>query len=221
MHSNYKLILGSASPRRKQLLEGTDMPFTVEPVHGLDEDHFPGDLDPCEIPLWLAKSKSLAFPWTLRPDELLITADTLVFTGQQSAAPAGAQGHFIPIQKHGRWSVLGKPHSTKDARRMLQDLSGRCHKVITGVYLRSGEDPAISAGFDDQTLVWFTPLSDWEIDYYIKRYEPYDKAGSYGVQEWIGYIGIDRIEGSYFNVMGFPVHKIWSLLKQLNVVSFP
>jgi septum formation protein len=214
MHSNYKIILGSASPRRKHLLEGLDLPFIVQPVHGVDEDHFPADLEPCEIPLWLARSKSLAFPRPLQRDELLITADTLVFTGIQSATPASDQ-------EHETWSVLGKPNSAKDARRMLQHLSGRCHKVITGVYLRSGDDTAISGGFEDQTLVWFSQLDERETDYYIKRYKPYDKAGSYGVQEWIGYIGIDRIEGSYFNVMGFPVQKIWSRLKQLNAVSFP
>ncbi|MFA5444081.1 MAG: Maf family protein [Bacteroidales bacterium] len=205
MHTNYKIILGSASPRRKHLLEGTDLPFTVEPVHGVDEDHFPADLDSCEIPLFLARSKSLAFPRPLLQDELLITADTLVFTREASDL----------------WTVLGKPDSAKDAQNMLQHLSGRCHKVITGVYLRSGEDPPISEGFEDQTLVWFSELNNHETDYYIKRYQPYDKAGSYGVQEWIGYIAIDRIEGSYFNVMGFPVQKIWDRLKQVNAVSFP
>jgi len=205
MHTNFRIILGSASPRRKHLLEGTNLPFTVEPVHGIDEENFPADMDPCEIPLWLARSKSLAFPRQLKADELLITADTLVFT----------------FETPGQWRVLGKPGSENEARNMLQHLSGRCHKVITGVYLRSGKNPAISEGFEDQTLVWFSELSNSETDYYIKRYQPYDKAGSYGVQEWIGYIGIERIEGSYFNVMGFPVQKIWSRLKQLNAVSFP
>ncbi len=220
MHSNYKIILGSASPRRKHLLEGTDLPFAVEPVHGVDEDQFPSDLDSCDIPLFLARAKSLAFRRPLQDDELLITADTLVFTGQQPAA-ADAQGHLALAQEQGPWSVLGKPDSAKEAVHMLQHLSGRCHKVITGVYLRSGADSAISEGFEDETLVWFSKLSEQEIDYYIKRYKPFDKAGSYGVQEWIGYIGIDRIRGSYFNVMGFPVQKIWSRLKQLNAVSFP
>ncbi len=220
MHSNYKIILGSASPRRKHLLEGLDLPFTVQPVHGVDEDHFPADLDPCDIPLFLARTKSLAFPRPLLDDELLITADTLVFTGQQPAA-AGAQGHLALAQEQGPWSMLGKPASAKEAVHMLQHLSGRCHKVITGAYFRSGPDSAISEGLEDETLVWFSKLSEQEIDYYIKRYKPYDKAGSYGVQEWLGYIGIDRIEGSYFNVMGFPLHKIWSRLKQLNAVSFP
>ena len=205
MHTNYKIILGSASPRRKYLLEGTDLPFSVEPVDGVDEDHFPANLDPCQIPLWLARSKSLAFPRALQAHELLITADTLVFTRRES----------------GNWTVLGKPDSAKEARTMLQHLSGRCHKVITGVCLRLGQDPPINEGFEDQTLVWFSALSEQEIDYYIKRYQPYDKAGSYGVQEWIGYIGIDRVEGSYFNVMGFPVQKFWDMLKQLNAVSFP
>lgn len=220
MHSNYKIILGSASPRRKHLLEGTDLPFAVEPVQGVDEDHFPSDLDSCDIPLFLARAKSLAFPRPLQEDELLITADTLVFSGKNSA-DAGVHDQNTSNREHVPWSVLGKPNSAKEAVHMLQHLSGRCHKVITGVYLRSGADSAISEGFEDETLVWFSKLSEQEIDYYIKRYKPFDKAGSYGVQEWIGYIGIDRIRGSYFNVMGFPVQKIWSRLKQLNAVSFP
>ncbi|MDD3100711.1 MAG: Maf family protein [Bacteroidales bacterium] len=209
MISRFKIILGSVSPRRKQLMEGTDLPFSVEPVNGVDENLFPADMDPQGIPLWLARSKSLAFHRPLGTDELLVTADTLVFTPRDSGA--GRQ----------EWTVLGKPASAREARHMIEHLSGRCHKVITGVYLRSGGDPAISEGFEDSTLVWFSGLSGQEIDYYIKRYKPMDKAGAYGVQEWIGYIGMERIEGSYFNVMGFPVHKLWLRLKELHVISFP
>lgn len=220
MKTNYRIILGSSSPRRQQLLSGIDLPFTVDPVKELDENHLPPDILPEDIPLHLARSKSLSFHRSLEKDELLITADTLVFTRNKYARG-----------KH-NWSVLGKPASVNDARCMLDHLSGRCHKVITGVYLRSGScpekgsqsdkapDQEIHTGFQDTTLVWFASLDEREIEYYINTYKPFDKAGSYGVQEWLGYIGIEKIQGSYFNVMGFPVHKLWQWLRHFNAISF-
>ncbi|OQC57948.1 MAG: Septum formation protein Maf [Bacteroidetes bacterium ADurb.Bin013] len=212
MNSMYRIILGSASPRRQQLLEGTDLPFTVEPVNGLDEKHLPPETNPDEIPLLLARSKSLAFPRPLEVDELLITADTLVF----SKVLTETRG------SNTRWTVLGKPASAREAYLMLERLSGSCHKVITGICLRFGDQKAHPEPivFSDYSLVWFMPLLQEEISYYVNKYKPYDKAGSYGVQEWIGYIGIERIEGSYFNVMGFPVHLLWKHLKELHVISF-
>ncbi len=208
----YRIILGSASPRRQQLLEGTDLPFTVEPVNGLDEKHLPPGTNPDEIPLLLARSKSLAFPRPLEADELLITADTLVF----SKVLTETRG------SNTCWTVLGKPASAREAYLMLERLSGSCHKVITGICLRFGDQKAHPEPivFSDYSLVWFMPLLQEEISYYVNKYKPYDKAGSYGVQEWIGYIGIERIEGSYFNVMGFPVHLLWKHLKELHVISF-
>jgi septum formation protein len=209
MITTCRIILGSASPRRQQLLEGTELPFTVESVNGLDEKHLPPDTNPDEIPLLLARTKSLAFPRPLKTDELLITADTLVFSESRNAGTDSG------------WTVLGKPASAREAHRMLEQLSGRCHKVITGICIRLGDQRTHPEPicFSDRSLVWFMPLLPEEIRYYVSKYKPYDKAGSYGVQEWIGYIGIERIEGSYFNVMGFPIHLLWKYLKELNVIS--
>lgn len=193
----YRVILGSASPRREQLLSGLDIPFTVQPVPDLNENDYPSGLSPYEIPEWLARAKSAVFPRDLEPDELLITADTLVFCGE---------------------GILGKPASAGEAYKMLSVLSDRPHQVITGVFLRTS-DHVLSGetgiGFSDITTVWFALLSEQEINYYIEKYKPFDKAGAYGVQEWIGYAGIERIEGSYFNVMGLPVHKLWRYLSTL------
>ncbi len=193
----YRVILGSASPRREQLLQGLDIPFTVQPVPDLNENNYPSGITPYEIPEWLAKAKSAAFPRDLEDDELLITADTLVFCGN---------------------GVLGKPASASEAHQMLSMLSDRPHQVITGVCLRTSRNTLTGEtfiSFSDITTVWFAPLSEQEITYYIEKYKPYDKAGAYGVQEWIGYAGIERIEGSYFNVMGLPVHKLWRHLSTL------
>ena len=189
-----KLILGSHSPRRKSLLEGLDVSFTVDTRNNFEEPDLPRDemslSDARNVPLMLSKGKSHGFHRPLLPDEILLTADTVVIAG-------------------GR--ILGKPASSAEAAEMLRLLSGRDHEVVTGVVLRS---PGREVSFTDTTLVGFSELTEDEISYYINKYRPFDKAGSYGVQEWIGYAKIGRIEGSYYNVMGLPVHKVYSELQK-------
>ena len=183
-----KIILASASPRRRELLEGMGVQFTVDTKNSFDEvydESTPKDL----IPSVLSKGKSHGFHRELHDDEILITSDTLVLCDDV---------------------VMGKPHSYEEAVRMLRMLSGRSHKVITAITIRDNKKCRTSS---DTTFVNFKPLSEAEIDYYISNYKPFDKAGAYGIQEWIGYIGIDRIEGSYFTVMGFPVHLVYSELQ--------
>jgi septum formation protein len=186
MHTNYKIILASKSPRRQELLAGLNLPFEVV-IHEVDEI-FPDSLSMEEIPVYLAKLKSEPFDDELNGETLVITADTIVWID-------GA--------------VLGKPIDYKHAAEMLRHLSGRKHVVITGVCLTSKEKQITFSALTD---VYFKNLSDGEIDYYLTNYQPYDKAGSYGVQEWIGYIAIERIEGSYFNVMGLPVQRLYEEL---------
>ena len=187
MFENYIFTLASASPRRRELLKGLDIVFTVEP--GKDEkEAYAEGMPHTEIPAFLACHKSKTFHRELAPHEVLITADTLVFLDEQ---------------------ILGKPHSPEEARQMLRDLSGRTHTVITGVALRTRER---MHSFSDTTEVDFKALTDDEIAYYIEKYRPYDKAGAYGVQEWIGYVGITAIRGSYFNVMGLPVQRLYTEL---------
>lgn len=189
-----KLILGSQSPRRKSLLEGLDVSFTVDTRNIFEEPELPrGEMslsDARNVPLMLSKGKSHGFHRPLLPDEILLTADTVVIAG-------------------GR--ILGKPANPAEAAEMLRLLSGRDHEVVTGVVLRSSER---EVSFTDTTLVGFSELTEDEISYYINKYRPFDKAGSYGVQEWIGYAKIGRIEGSYYNVMGLPVHKVYSELQK-------
>ena len=185
---NKKIILASASPRRRELLEGMGVEFTVDTKNSFDEVYdskTPKDL----IPAVLSKGKSYGFHRELQDDEILITSDTLVLCDDV---------------------VMGKPHSHDEAVQMLQMLSGRSHKVITAITIRDNKKCRTAS---DTTFVNFKPLSDDEIEYYITNYKPFDKAGAYGIQEWIGYIGIDRIEGSYFTVMGFPVHLVYSELQ--------
>ena len=185
---NKKIILASASPRRKELLEGMGVQFSVDTKNSFDEvydESTPKD----EIPAVLSLGKSYGFHRDLEDDEILITSDTLVLCGDV---------------------VMGKPHSYEEAFQMLRMLSGRSHKVITAITIRDNKKCRTSS---DTTFVNFKPLSDSEIDFYITNYKPFDKAGAYGIQEWIGYIGIDRIEGSYFTVMGFPVHLVYSELQ--------
>jgi septum formation protein len=189
MITDYKIILASKSPRRKELLAGLDLPFEVI-VHEVDEI-FPEDLPMGEIPVYLAKLKAAPFYDELKSDTLVITADTIVWIDGV---------------------VLGKPNDYEHAAAMLRQLSGKKHVVVTGVCLTTKEK---QVAFSASTDVWFKDLNDNEIDYYLKNYQPYDKAGSYGVQEWIGYIAIERIEGSYFNVMGLPVQRLYEELKKL------
>ena len=187
MFENYTFTLASASPRRRELLTGLDIAFSVEP--GKDErEAYSAGMPHTEIPAFLARHKSETFHRELRPDEVLITADTLVFLDEK---------------------VLGKPRDAEDAAAMLRALSGRTHAVITGMALRTcGKTHT----FSDTTEVDFKTLSEHEIRYYIEQYRPFDKAGAYGIQEWIGYVGITAIRGSYFNVMGLPVQKLYTEL---------
>lgn len=182
-----RLILSSNSPRRKELLARLDLDFTIDARTSFIED-FPPELPHDEIPLAMARGKSLGFHRPLDDDEILITADTMVLCGGE---------------------ILGKPKDRDDAVRMLRLLSGREHKVTTGVVLRS---VAERDEFSQTSFVWFKDLSDEEIYYYVDKYKPFDKAGAYGIQEWIGYAGITRIEGSYFNIVGLPVQRVYTHL---------
>lgn len=184
-----RIVLGSASPRRRELLAGLGLEFTVEATPGAPETYSP-DLQPEEIPSVLAVSKSEAFHRPLEPEEILITADTVVICGED---------------------ILGKPAGEEDAARMLREISGRTHRVVTGVCLRDTERRHV---FSCTSEVEFKPLTDEEIAYYIDRYRPFDKAGSYGIQEWIGYIGITSIRGSYFNIVGLPVQRLYTALSE-------
>lgn len=188
----YNLILGSQSPRRRELMAGLDIPFRVVDIES--SESFPSDLTCGDIPLYISREKAQVYLPQLEPEELLITADTIVWI-------------------NGR--MLGKPKDLNDARRMLHMLSGRTHQVYTGVtftYLNNRKP--MMESILDCTDVTFRGLSDQEIDYYIEKYKPLDKAGAYGVQEYIGYIGVSRMTGSYFNVMGFPVSAVYEVLKQ-------
>lgn len=182
-----KIILGSNSPRRRELLAGLDIEFTVDTGNSFEETY--DSLAPHEmIPEVLSKGKSEGFHRPLENDEILITSDTLVLCADK---------------------VMGKPHSREEAVGMLRMLSGREHKVITAVTVR---DVNRTSTVSDTAIVHFKKLTDSEIDYYIDTFRPYDKAGAYGIQEWIGYIGIGKIEGSYFTIMGFPVHLVYQEL---------
>mgnify|MGYP000878963919 FL=1 len=188
--SKYRIILGSQSPRRVELLRGLDLPFEQVLLEGVDES-YPATLRPEEIPLYIAQHKAESYRPLLDDQTLLITADTLVFIEDQ---------------------VLGKPKSEEEARAMLRQLSGRSHSVTTGVTLTTTERMEC---FSDTATVEFLPLADEEIDYYVRHYHPLDKAGAYGIQEWIGYIGVTSINGSYFNVMGLPVQRLWEEIKKI------
>lgn len=183
----YEIILASQSPRRQQLLQDLGLQFSVQSMN-VDES-FPDNLPMEEIPVYLARLKASAFLPQLKNNQLVITADTIVWL----------DGH-----------VLNKPADYQDAYRMLSDLSGNKHQVITGVCLLSAEK---KVSFFVSTDVWFKELEDKEIRYYLDHYRPYDKAGAYGIQEWIGYIGIHHIEGSFFNVMGLPIQTLYEHLK--------
>lgn len=188
-----KIILGSGSPRRRELLGGLDIPFTVDTGNTFEES-FPEGTPARIIPVLMAEGKSAGFHRPLRPDEILITADTVVILDYPDREP----------------EVIGKPHSRQDAVAMLHKLSGRTHEVVTAVVIRDYER---RKEFSVSSHVTFAPLSDDEIQYYIDKYKPFDKAGSYGIQEWIGYVGISGIEGSFYNVMGFPVHRVYRELQ--------
>ena len=191
MHSikNYKLILASASPRRQQLMK--DAGFTFEVRLKNVEEKYPQELQLENVPEYLSKVKASAFREELKADEVLITADTVVCI-------------------HDR--ILGKPADRKEAISMLQELSGNRHLVVTGVSVTTRME---QLSFSSRTDVFFKHLSNEEIEFYVDTYKPFDKAGAYGIQEWIGYIGIERIEGSFYNVMGLPIQKLYETLRKL------
>ncbi len=182
-----RLILGSQSPRRRSLLAGLDIP--LEAINIDAEEWFPTNLTAGDIPLYISREKAQAYT-RLQADELLVTADTIVWL-------------------NGR--MLGKPHSLEEAKQMLHCLSGHTHQVYTGVTLTTTTS---QESFVDCTDVTFRTLADTEIDYYVEHYRPLDKAGAYGVQEYIGYIGVEKMVGSYFNVMGFPIDRVYLALKK-------
>ena len=184
----WKIILASNSPRRKELLAGLDLQFEVRVLQDIDES-YPHDLPTLKIAEFISKKKADAYVETMADDELVITADTVVILGDE---------------------VMGKPHDEADAKRMLGELSGQTHQVATGVTLFTRER---QMSFSVVTDVTFKQLSADEIDYYVHTYHPMDKAGAYGIQEWIGYIGVTALKGSYFNVMGLPVQRIYEALK--------
>lgn len=184
-----RIILGSGSPRRRELLAGLDVEFTIDTGNTFEES-VPAGAAPEEVPLLMSRGKSHGFHRPLEADELLITSDTVVIVD-------------------GR--VLGKPHSREEAVSMLHELSGREHRVVSAVTFRTRER---EKSVTDETLVFVAPLDEDEIAYYIDAYHPFDKAGGYGIQEWLGYAAMGRIEGSFYNVMGFPVHRVWELLQE-------
>ncbi len=185
---NFHIILASNSPRRKELLKGLDIPFTIKVKSGVPEA-YPSTLPVNEVSQYIAKEKATAYQ--VEPNELLLTADTVVILGSH---------------------VMGKPHNAAEAKRMLRGLSGKTHQVITGVCLTTTQK---QKSFSVVTNVTFKTLTDEEINYYVSIYKPYDKAGAYGIQEWIGYIGVTKLEGSYFNVMGLPVQRIYEELQDM------
>ena len=187
---NYHIILASNSPRRRELLGGLGIPFEVRVLPDISET-YPDTLAADETAEYIAVEKAAAYQAVMQPDDLVITADTVVISGDE---------------------VLGKPVDEADACRMLRLLSGRTHHVVTGVCLTTSR---LQRSFSVKTDVTFKTLDDEEIDYYVNTYQPMDKAGAYGIQEWIGYIGVTGLQGSYFNVMGLPVQRIYEELKKL------
>jgi septum formation protein len=184
-----RLVLASASPRRCQLMEGLGIPFTVEPRHA--EEDFPEHLQREEIPVLLAAKKSAAFQEEeLADGRIILTSDTIVWVNGQ---------------------VLNKPEDEADAKRMLRLLSGNMHEVYTAIHLRSND---LTIADHDRTEVYFRTLTEAEIDFYVKKFRPLDKAGAYGIQEWAGYVGIERINGCFFNVMGLPLRKVYAGLQR-------
>ena len=190
-----KLVLASNSPRRRELLAGLGLPFEVRVLQDIDES-YPDDLPVSEVALYIAGKKADAYRSVIQPDELIITADTVVIEGDE---------------------ILGKPVDEADAIRMLHELSGRTHQVTTGVCLLT---PTQERRFAVTTDVTFKTLTDEEIRYYVDHYKPFDKAGAYGIQEWIGYIGVTGLNGSYYNVMGLPVQRIYNELSLMTSVIF-
>lgn len=185
-----RIILASNSPRRRELLAGLGYPYEVRVLDGIDES-YPNTLRGSEVAAYISRVKAEAYRATMAKDEIIITADTIVCLDDK---------------------VLGKPMDEEEAIAMLHSLSGRTHQVYTGVTIVASEG---STTFVSRSDVTFAMLTDEEIRFYVNHYRPMDKAGAYGIQEWIGYIGVERIEGSYFNVMGLPVQRLYSELKNI------
>jgi len=185
--NQYHIILASHSPRRRELLAGLGLPFEVHVLKDIDES-YPVELPVSEVALYIAKKKADVYREIVGQDELVITADTVVIVGDE---------------------ILGKPSDETDAMRMLHKLSGRTHQVTTGVCLLTAHK---TSSFAVTTEVTFKQLADHEIQHYVTHYKPFDKAGAYGIQEWIGYIGVTALHGSYYNVMGLPVQRIYQEL---------
>lgn len=215
--NKYHIILASNSPRRKELLAGIDLPFETKVIPGIDES-YPENLDAYQVAEFISQKKASAYTSLLEEEEnhlgkeedlskqgkklLVLTADTVVI------APSADEKNDL----EGKGIILGKPHDAEDAKRMLQMLSGKTHHVVTGVCLTTKEQ---QRHFSVTTEVSFKPLTDEEIDYYIRQYKPFDKAGAYGIQEWIGYVGCTGLKGSYYNVMGLPVQRIYEELQKM------
>ena len=186
----YNVVLASNSPRRRELLADLGIDFQVRTIKGIDES-YPADLPVMEIAEYISHKKAQAYKAEMAPDELIITADTVVILGDE---------------------VLGKPADVADAQHMLRELSGKTHKVVTGVTIVTANS---TASFSAVTDVEFAELSDEDIAYYVERYSPLDKAGAYGIQEWIGCMGVRHINGSFYNVMGLPLHRLYTELDSL------
>lgn len=186
----YKIILASNSPRRRQLLGDLGIGFDTLVIPGIDES-YPDDIATEDISCYISQKKAAAYRSSVQADTLVITADTIVACGDK---------------------VLGKPHSEEEARQMLRELSGKVHKVITGVTITTAARG--SSSFKSVSEVEFAELSDEEISYYVSQFKPMDKAGAYGIQEWIGCIGVKGINGSFYNVMGLPVQRLYEELKK-------
>lgn len=187
---NYNIILASNSPRRRELLAGLDLDFEVRVIKGIDES-YPPMLAPHDVAQYIAARKADAYVKGLAENDLVITADTVVIVDDD---------------------ILGKPHNATEAQAMLRRISGRSHQVVTGVCIMTSYT---RREFSVSTDVTFRQLGDDEIEYYVSRYSPFDKAGAYGIQEWIGYVGVTALNGSYYNVMGLPVQRIYTELKSL------
>ena len=188
--ARYSIILGSQSPRRRELMAGLDMPFSCVTIDA--DESYPPHLQAGDIPLYISRVKAHAYMHALQSNELLITSDTIVWLDGE---------------------MLGKPQDEADAMTMLGRLSGKTHEVYTAVCFANKE--GVIETFVDCTAVTFKALSAEEIAYYMAQYKPFDKAGAYGVQEWIGYVGVTKMEGSYFNVMGFPISRVYETLQRL------
>lgn len=186
---NYKIFLASNSPRRREIMKMLKIPFTTVTLEGIDESYL-DNLPLHEIPVYIAKKKSEAFLKHLQPKDLVITADTMVICDNL---------------------IMGKPKNQEEACQMLKFLSGKTHKVVTGVALASLEHRTF---FESTSLVRFAALTDNEIEFYVESFNPIDKAGAYGIQEWIGAVAVEAMEGSFYNVMGLPIHRVYEELKR-------